>query len=192
MFQTSPSKIVLASKSPRRQELIKQISSNVEIRIQDVAEIYDSNLAPEKVPEFLAQLKAEALFSTLKNGEIIVSADTIVILENQILEKPADLNHAKEMLQQLSGKKHHVITGCCLMSLNKTILFSNTTAVYFKELSQQAINYYVETFKPLDKAGSYGIQEWIGMIGIEKIDGCYYNVMGLPLSQLVEELEKMN
>lgn len=192
MFQTSPSKIVLASKSPRRQELIKQISSNLEIRIQDVAEIYDANLAPEKVPEYLAKLKADALFSTLKADEIIVSADTIVILENKILEKPRDLEHAKEMLRELSGKKHQVITGCCLMSSNKTILFSNTTAVYFKKLSPESISYYVNTFKPLDKAGSYGIQEWIGMIGIEKIDGCYYNVMGLPVSQLMDELEKMN
>lgn len=192
MFLTSPFKIVLASKSPRRQELIKQITPNLEIRIQDVEEIYDSNLAPEKVPEYLAKLKAEALFTSLSDNELIVSADTIVVLENEILGKPRDLAHAKEMLRQLSGKKHQVITGCCLMSNNKTILFSNTTFVYFKNLSEESIAYYVENFKPLDKAGSYGIQEWIGMLGIEKIDGCYYNVMGLPLSQLAEELEKMN
>lgn len=192
MLKNKNTKLVLGSKSPRRQELIQQITSNVEIRVQDVKEIYPENLEASKVPEYLSKLKAQALIPSLKENELIICSDTVVILNNQILGKPADLEEAKLMLQQLSGQKHSVVTGCYLISKNSERSFSCQTDVYFNTLEEEIINYYVETFKPLDKAGSYGIQEWIGIVGIEKIDGCYYNVMGLPVSKLIDEINQMN
>ncbi len=183
-------KIILGSKSPRRQELLKQICENVSIRIQDVEEVYDDSIALHKVPEFLSQLKASALKKTLKNDEILITSDTVVLLDNEILGKPKDKNDAIEMLQKMSGKKQDVITGCTIQSLYKTVQFSEKTEVYFHNLTQQEIEFYVAKFQPFDKAGSYGIQEWIGMIGIEKINGCYYNVMGLPIAKLYHELLK--
>lgn len=192
MFIDSEYKLVLGSKSPRRKELISMISPNIEIRTPEVDEIYDPEMNVYLVPEYLAKLKVIALTSSLKRNEIIVCADTIVILEKQILEKPSDLTSAGEMLRRLSGKKHEVITGCCLKSIDKEILFSCKTDVYFNHLSSEAIEYYVNQYRPLDKAGSYGIQEWIGIVGIRKINGCYYNVMGLPVSALIEQLEEFN
>ena len=192
MLKNKNIKLVLGSKSPRRQELIQQITSNVEIRIQDVEEIYPDNLVASKVPEYLSKLKAQALISSLEENEIIICSDTVVILNDSILGKPANLEEAKTMLRQLSGQKHSVITGCYLISKNSERSFSCQTDVYFNTLEEETINHYVETFKPLDKAGSYGIQEWIGIIGIEKIDGCYYNVMGLPVSKLIDEINQMN
>ncbi|MFN5415481.1 MAG: Maf family nucleotide pyrophosphatase [Flavobacteriia bacterium] len=192
MLKNKNIKLVLGSKSPRRQELIQQITTNVEIRIQDVEEIYPDNLEASKVPEYLSKLKAQALISSLEENEIIICSDTVVILNDSILGKPANLEEAKTMLQQLSGQKHSVITGCYLISKNSERSFSCQTNVYFKSLEEETINHYVETFKPLDKAGSYGIQEWIGIVGIEKIDGCYYNVMGLPVSKLIDEINQMN
>ena len=192
MFMDSNLKLILGSKSPRRKELVSTISPNVEIRIQELDEIYDPELNAYDVPEYLAKLKASALESSLKPNEIIICADTVVILENQILGKPADSESAKEMLRQLSGAKHEVVTGCCLKSLEKEILFSCKTEVYFNRLSDRMIEYYVNQFKPMDKAGSYGIQDWIGIVGIQKINGCYYNVMGLPVSSLIEHLKEFN
>ncbi len=190
MVSLQNKKLILGSKSPRRKELLSQISKNLEIRIQEVDEIYDPNMDVHKVPEYLAELKVKALFETIQENEIIVTADTIVILEGEILGKPESLDAAKYMLRKLSGKKHLVITGCCLSDLISQKTFSVQTEVYFNELSDEMISHYVNTFKPLDKAGSYGIQEWIGMVGIKKINGSYYNVMGLPVSELWEELNK--
>jgi len=189
MINWQNKKIILGSKSPRRSELLAQITENFEVRIQDVEEIFDAHLDPRKVPEYLAKIKAEALIEKLMEDEIILTADTIVLLENQILGKPKSLDDAYEMLQQLNGKKHEVITGCCLKTKQKERLFSVCTDVYFKNMSLDSLRSYVDKFKPLDKAGSYGVQEWIGMVGVERINGSYYNVMGLPVAQLWDEIE---
>ncbi|MES2589334.1 MAG: Maf family nucleotide pyrophosphatase [Bacteroidota bacterium] len=190
MISLQNKKLILGSKSPRRKELLSQISPNIEIRIQEVDEIYDEKLDVFKVPTYLAELKATALTPNIQENEIIITADTIVILENEILGKPDSMEDAKKMLQKLSGKKHLVITGCCLSDMNKQKTFSVQTEVYFNVLTQEMIDFYVDTYKPLDKAGSYGIQEWIGMVGIEKINGSYYNVMGLPVAELWKELNE--
>lgn len=191
MFFNKNYKLVLGSKSPRRQELIQQITSNFEIRIQEVEENYPETLAISLVPEYLAKLKAEALRETLNSDEIIICSDTIVIANNKILGKPKNAADAKVMLNELSGKKHEVITGCYLIHEASDLSFSTTTEVYFNQLSDEMINYYIENFNPLDKAGSYGIQDWIGIVGVEKINGCFYNVMGLPVSKLIQELQKI-
>ncbi|MCE3294636.1 MAG: Septum formation protein Maf [Crocinitomicaceae bacterium] len=189
MFIKPEIKLVLGSKSPRRQELIRHITSNFEIRLQDVDEDFDPSMPVENVPGYLAQIKAEALADTLEPDEIIVSADTVVVLQNEILGKPQDAQDAKNMLARISGQKHTVITGCCLRSLEKEHVFSVHTDVYFNTVSPENIAYYVEKHQPMDKAGSYGIQEWIGVVGISRIDGCFYNVMGLPVSRLIAELQ---
>jgi len=182
-------KIVLGSKSPRRIELIQQICQQVEVRTQDVEEVYPESLMGEEVPVYLSNLKAEVLLSTLAENELLLTADTVVVLNHQILGKPVDRADAIAILSQLSGNKHVVVSGCTLQSKTKKIQFSETTEVYFKPLKLEDITYYVDTFQPFDKAGAYGIQEWIGMIGIERINGCYYNVMGLPIARLFQELQ---
>jgi septum formation protein len=186
---TKGKKLVLASKSPRRKELLSQISSNIEIRIQEVDEIYPLEIPVYEVATFLSQLKSKALFDSLQENELIITADTLVILDNKILGKPKDSEEAFQMLRNLSGKKHDVVSACTLLDKNKELSFSVITEVYFKELSEEMIDYYITNFKPFDKAGSYGIQEWIGMVGIERINGSYYNVMGLPVSELCEKLK---
>jgi len=182
-------KLILGSKSPRRQALIKELGFPVEIRTKEVEEIYPEDLSPEKVPEYLAKLKAEPLVASLLDDEILVTSDTIVLLDGEVLGKPADANMAKEMIQRLSGTTHSVITGVCLSTNTLQHTFSSVTKVFFSELSSEEIDHYVDTFKPFDKAGSYGIQEWIGYIGVSKIEGCYYNVMGLPLHDLYQQLK---
>lgn len=179
--------LILASKSPRRQHLLKEAGFQFEIRTKEVEETYPEELSYQEVPPYLATKKANALLPEV-NGEIIIASDTIVVCNDQILGKPEDYQHAVEMLQKLSGKEHQVITGVSLMSKKKEIVFSDTTIVEFKTLSQEEIDYYITNFKPYDKAGSYGIQEWIGMIGITKIIGSYFTVMGLPIHRLYEEL----
>lgn len=183
-------KIILASKSPRRKELLAGLDIEFETRIKEVDESYSSDIATHKVAEFLADKKARAFQSELQNNEIIITSDTIVISDGEILEKPKSKKQAFEMLSKLSGKSHDVITGVCLMSLDKTELFSEITKVWFKELTSDEINYYIKKYEPFDKAGSYGIQEWIGYIGIEKIEGTYFNVMGLPVNLLYNKLQK--
>lgn len=182
-------KLILGSKSPRRQALIKELGFPVEIRTKEVEEIYPEDLPSTDVPEYLAKLKAAPLKDSLSDGEILVTSDTIVLLDGQVVGKPANEEAAKDMLRKLSGSTHTVITGVCLTSQNTEDTFSSQTKVFFGELSEEEINHYVETFKPLDKAGSYGIQEWIGYIGVSKIEGCYYNVMGLPLHDLYRKLK---
>ncbi len=182
-------KLVLGSKSPRRQALIQELGFPVEIRMKEVEEIYPSDLPSNEVPEFLAKLKAEPLVDSLVDGEILVTSDTIVLLNNEVIGKPKSKEDAKKMLAQLSGKMHTVISGVCLTSTSVQHSFSSHTQVYFDVLSSEEIEHYVETFHPLDKAGSYGIQEWIGYIGVSKIEGCYYNVMGLPLHDLYKNLK---
>ena len=183
-------KIVLASKSPRRQQLIKELGFDFEIRTKEVEEIYPPELNHYKVPEFLAALKAGPIAPTLTHNEVLLTSDTIVLSEGNILGKPKNEREATEMIQALSGKSHKVITGVQLKSLDKCISFSSITTVFFSNLTPDEISFYVDKYKPMDKAGSYGIQEWIGYIGISKIEGCYYNVMGLPIHDVYQSLKE--
>ena len=182
-------KLVLGSKSPRRQALIQELGFPVEIRIKEVEEIYPDDLPAKEVPEFLAKLKATPLQGSLSDDEILVTSDTIVLLDGEVVGKPVDAEGAKLMLSRLSGNAHTVISGVCLTSNQKQHGFSSHTEVFFDTLTSEEINHYVDTFQPMDKAGSYGIQEWIGYIGVSKIEGCYYNVMGLPLHDLYRALK---
>jgi septum formation protein len=183
-------KIILASKSPRRKELLAGLDIEFETRIKEVDESYSSDIEIYNVAEFLADKKAKAFESELKDNEIIITSDTVVICNGEILEKPKSKIQAFDMLSKLSGKSHEVVTGVCLMSTHKKELFSGTTKVWFKKLSCDEMNYYIKKYEPFDKAGSYGIQEWIGYIGIEKIEGTYFNVMGLPVNLLYDKLQK--
>lgn len=183
-------RIILASKSPRRRKLLAQLGFEFEIRTKDVPEDYPVEILPYKVPEYLAEKKADAFKEELKDNEILITADTDVILNGQILGKPKDFEEAKSLLQELSGQVHEVTTGVCLMTLDKKVSFSVSTQVYFYDLQEKDIEFYIKKYRPFDKAGSYGIQEWIGMVGIEKINGCYYNVVGLPLPKLYRTLKE--
>lgn len=182
--------ILLASKSPRRQELMQLLDLKFEIPDPiEVEETYPLTLPPEKVPEYLSQKKAAAYLSSIKENEILVTADTVVILESEILGKPHSENEAKEMLRKLSGNTHKVVTGVTISSLSGQKSFSAVTEVDFDTLSSEDIYHYVEKYHPLDKAGAYGIQEWIGAVGIKGIRGSFYNVMGLPVHRLYHELQ---
>lgn len=182
--------IILASKSPRRQNLIKELGVNFEIRTKDVEEIYPPELKKEQVAIFLSELKAAAFKEELQPNDLIITSDTIVCLNDRIIGKPKDRDNAFNMLSDLSGNMHEVITAVTLMSQQKTVTFYEVTEVYFKVLSNYEIDFYINNYQPYDKAGGYGIQEWIGYIGIEKINGSYFNVMGLPVKKLYEALEE--
>ena len=181
--------LVLASSSPRRQYLLKELGLDFEICTTNVREEYPSNLEPIGIAVFLAELKA-ASFDTARMNQksILIAADTIVVLGNDILGKPANHDEAVIMLKKLSGRKHDVITAVCLKSRKKSKTFHVTSSVYFKELTLEEIEYYIRNFQPFDKAGGYGVQEWIGYIGISKIEGSFFNIMGLPVKELYEEL----
>lgn len=182
--------ILLASKSPRRHELLKMLDLPFSvIEIKDIEEIFPEDLKSEKVPEYLSKLKASAYEENLDKEDILITADTIVLLENEILGKPRDMEEAKKMLSKLSDRTHKVITGVTISSQKKSVTFSTVTDVKFSKLSQRDIADYVDKYRPLDKAGAYGIQEWIGAIGVESISGSYYNVMGLPIHRLYKELQ---
>ncbi len=183
-------KIILASRSPRRQHLLKEIGLDFKVKIKDVEESYPKNFRKEEIVLYLCKLKA-SVFNTdnFENNELLITADTIVCLDEEVLNKPDNRDEAVKMLEKLSGQKHEVITGVCLKSKDKCKSFYVSTDVYFKKLSPEEIEFYVDNFKPYDKAGSYGIQEWIGYVGIEKINGSYFNVVGLPTSRLYEELK---
>ena len=184
-------KIVLASSSPRRQQLLAEMGYEFTVRRAEVDERFPEHLPGAEVALFLCKKKALAFAENeLHPDEIIITADTIVCLNDTILNKPTKREEAIAMLQMLSGKKHDVITGICLRSAGKIKAFTDCTEVYFKELSAETIAHYVDHYKPYDKAGGYGIQEWIGLVGIEKIVGSYFNVMGLPTARLREELEE--
>ncbi|HET8809651.1 MAG TPA: Maf-like protein [Flavobacteriaceae bacterium] len=180
--------LILASASPRRQQFLKELGLDFEIRLKPVEEIYPDGLKPSEIAEYLAKLKAEA-FPDLKPNEILITGDTIVVFENKILGKPKNEEEAFEMLRMLSGKKHKVISSVCLKSTEKTSIAHDVTKVWFKELSAEEIRYYIDNFQPFDKAGAYGIQEWIGQIGVEKIEGSYFTVMGMPVHLLYEMLK---
>lgn len=184
-------KLLLASNSPRRRELLGLLDIDFEIlRPREVEEVYPSDISADEVAPYLSLLKANAYKDVPHGDEIVVTADTTVICDNQILGKPADEKEAVEMLLRLSGKTHYVVTGVTLMSQNRTDTFSEATEVHFDELSREDIEKYVAKYKPLDKAGAYGIQEWIGCTAISGIKGCYYNVMGLPLHKLHQMLKE--
>lgn len=182
-------KLILASGSPRRSEILRTSHIPFEKKVVEVEEIYPESLSAHKVPEFLASLKAEPFLETLEEDEIVLTADTIVLYDNRILGKPKSKEEAEGILKLLSGKSHEVITGFCLTSTAKTVSRSCSSIVYFADMSQEEINYYINTCNPMDKAGSYGIQEWIGYCKIIKIDGSYLNIMGLPMQMVYEELK---
>ena len=182
-------RLILGSKSPRRQELLGSLDFPFRVEVRSVDETFPPNLPVEKLAEFIAKKKAEA-FTDLKRDELVITSDTVVVCNGIALAKPANAEEAKGMLRMLSGKTHQVITGVCLKTPEDQRSFSETTHVQFDELSEEEIDYYIEKYRPFDKAGSYGIQEWIGMIGIKGIEGDYYNVMGLPLNRLYRELKQ--
>ncbi len=181
-------KIVLGSKSPRRQELLAGIGIEFSIRTKDTDESYPEELNPLDVPIYIAKNKANALIEDLDVNEIIICADTVVIVDKTILGKPNNEKEAIEMLQLLSGKTHLVTTGVVIGSSKKMTSFATTTEVTFKDLSKEEIEYYVSNYSPFDKAGSYGIQEWIGFIGVTSIKGSYFNVVGLPIHEVYQKL----
>lgn len=182
----------LASRSPRRIELLKTFQIPFEVKSKDVEEDFPSTLPLQQVPEYLAKKKALAFEGEIQENEIIIAADTVVILGDEILNKASNAEEATQMLRKLSGRAHQVITGICLYEKGEAPhTFSESTMVYFKVLGEDEIKYYIEQYKPYDKAGAYGIQEWIGMIGVYRIEGCFYNVMGLPLSALYQEMKML-
>ncbi|MDQ1769486.1 septum formation protein Maf [Labilibaculum sp. A4] len=182
--------LILASQSPRRHQMLKELGLIFEIRTKEVEEIYPEGLIPDQIPVYLAELKAKAFGADFKSNELVITADTIVCVDDWILGKPNDRDDAVKMLNALSDRSHQVISGVCLMSKDKKISFSTTTNVHFKALSEEEIDYYIDNYKPFDKAGAYGIQEWIGFIGIDGIEGSYFNVVGLPIQRLYQELLK--
>jgi septum formation protein len=190
LLQNLPYKIVLASKSPRRQFLIKELGLDFELRTLDVDESFPETLIREQIPLYLSEHKASEFLSDLGDDELLITADTIVWINNKVLNKPQDRVEAIAMLTELSGNKHEVFTGVCLMTKYKKVTFFDCTEVYFKQLSPAEIEYYVDKYEPYDKAGAYGAQEWIGYIAVEKIIGSYFNVMGLPVHKVYEQLSK--
>lgn len=182
-------KIILASQSPRRKQLMELAELEFEIIIADVDETNPPGMPGAEVPAFLARKKAGAI-AHLADGAIVIAADTVVLLGDLILGKPIDAEHAQKILRQLSGRMHTVVTGVCIRKGEKEIVFSSTTEVYFRQLTDTQIAHYIRNYKPFDKAGAYAIQEWIGVTGIGKINGDYYNVMGLPIGDVILALKR--
>jgi len=180
--------ITLGSQSPRRKELFAGLNLPFTVEVRAVDEDFPAGMAAAEVPEYLARIKAIPFIHDFGPDSLLITADTIVLIDNQVLGKPLDYRHAFEMLRQLSGNRHVVITGVCITSAHKQVTFSDHTDVYFKSLTDEEIDYYLTHYQPYDKAGSYGVQEWIGYVAIEKIEGSYFNVMGLPIQRLYEEL----
>ena len=188
--------VILASNSPRRKELLKGLDVDFVVKtIDDIDESYPSDLKGEEIPMYIANKKANAYLKDMSDNELIITADTIVYLSNnlntgEVLGKPADEAEASEMLRKLSGKSHEVITGVCVLTKKKRSIFSVTSKVSFDVLKEEDIQHYVDHYKPFDKAGAYGIQEWIGFIGVNGLVGSYFNVMGLPVQRLYKELQE--
>ncbi|MEN8138472.1 MAG: Maf family nucleotide pyrophosphatase [Bacteroidota bacterium] len=183
----SKKKILLASGSPRRQQFFRELGLSFEIRLKEIDESYPDNLKREEIAIYISEKKAGA-FNDLDQDEILVTSDTIVWLENVALGKPVNKEDAFEMLKRLSGKSHEVITAFTIKSKDKKLSDFSITKVNFKDLSDEEIEFYIENYQPYDKAGAYGIQEWIGLIGIDKIEGSYFNVVGLPVNKLYKRL----
>jgi septum formation protein len=176
-------KIVLASNSPRRKEILSQAGFRFDVEVREIEESFPAEMELEKVPEFLAENKAGKFTEDLED-RLIITADTVVIAQGQILNKPQDKKEAIAMLTLLSDKEHKVVTGVCILANNYKKVFSDTTLVSFNKLTDSEINYYIDTCNPFDKAGSYGVQDFIGMIGVRSINGSFYNVMGLPIHKV--------
>jgi septum formation protein len=182
--------IILGSASPRRQELLKGINIDFEVLPLSVDEDYPTNLNPHDIPEYLAVKKSDAYLKLpLSDNTLIITADTVVIIDNDILGKPADKEEAKVMLSKLSGRTHNVITGVCISTKTNRKTFKVISSVKFSHISDAEIDYYLDKYAPYDKAGSYGVQEWIGYVAVEDIQGSYFNVMGLPIQRLYHELK---
>jgi septum formation protein len=182
-------KIILSSNSPRRKELLSGLDLPFEVKVMSgIDESYPEGLPVEEIPKYIAKQKAAAY--QIADNEIVITADTIVVLDDKILGKPVNEDEAKEMLQALSGKTHRVVTGVCLTSSDKQRMFSVVSEVTFKKLSDHEIDYYIRHYQPFDKAGAYGIQEWIGYVGVTSLKGSYFNVMGLPVQRIYEELKR--
>ena len=184
--------VILASNSPRRKELLAGLGIDFKVKVIDgIDESYPPSLAAQQVAEYIAEKKAEAYRSVMDDNDLIITADTVVIVNNEILGKPTDAADAIRMLQSMAGCSHHVVTGVCITSKHVHKSFSVTTEVEFAALSDDEIDYYVERYRPFDKAGAYGIQEWIGYIGVTSLSGSYYNVMGLPVQRIYTELKRL-
>ena len=184
-------KIILASKSPRRRQLLEQAGFHFEVKTQDTPEDYPDTLPAEQVAPYLAEKKAAAAAGLIGEGEVLLTADSVVILNGKIYEKPQDRADAQRILRELSGQKHRVVTGVCLMNEVGKRVFSGVSDVQFDVLTDEEINHYIDTYQPYDKAGSYAIQEWIGLCKISKIEGTYANVMGLPVDLVYRELQAL-
>ena len=183
-------RLVLASKSPRRQQLLRNLELEFDVRPADLDEVYPDELGMTAIPVYVAQMKADALKDTIQENELLITADTIVWKDDKVLCKPKTRDEAINMLRELSGNQHQVITGMHLQSQNKKVSFHAVTEVWFDEMNDEEILYYVDKYKPYDKAGAYGIQEWIGYVAIYKIEGSFYNVMGLPVHKLYQYLKE--
>ena len=185
-------KVVLASNSPRRKELLSGLGIDYEVKtLPDIDESFPEGLTEVETATYIARAKADVYRNIMQPDELIITADTIVWLDGEVMGKPLDGEDARRMLRALSGKTHQVITGVCLMTIDSQKAFATVTDVTFCHLSEEEIDYYVERYRPMDKAGSYGIQEWIGFVGVESISGSYFNVMGLPIQRLYTELKKI-
>ena len=185
-------KIILASNSPRRKELLSGLGVDYEVKtLPDVDESYPNGLSGEEIAKHIARGKAEAYRSLIKADELVITADTIVWLDGTVMGKPKDEEEAKDMLMRLSGKTHQVITGVCLTTASTQKTFATVTDVTFATLTDEEVDYYVTRYQPMDKAGSYGVQEWIGFVGVENLSGSYFNVMGLPIQRLYTELKNL-
>ena len=184
-------RIILASNSPRRRELLGGLDLDFEVKVlPNIDESYPDNLPAAEVAGYISREKAAPYRALIGEGDLVITADTVVIVGDEVLGKPKDAEDARRMLQLISGRTHQVITGVCLLTIDKEHAFSVTTDVTFKQLSEDEIAYYIEHYKPFDKAGAYGIQEWIGYVGVTSINGSYFNVMGLPVQRLWEEIKK--
>jgi septum formation protein len=181
--------LILASNSPRRQQLMRDAGFEFMVKVKDTNEDFPKTMPAIKVPEFLARKKAEAFRQEL-DSQIVLTADTIVVIDNEILNKPNDALEAREMLKKLSGRQHQVITGVCIMTQENTESFIDIANVFFRDLTDLEIDYYIKTCRPFDKAGAYGVQDFIGMVGIPRMEGSYFTVMGLPVHKVYEGLSK--
>ncbi|MDR1503853.1 MAG: Maf-like protein [Prevotella sp.] len=192
MLDLSTYKIILASNSPRRKELLSGLDISYEIKtLPDIDESYPDNMHGEDIAIYIAKEKANAYSACMEDNTLLITADTIVLLGGKVYGKPLDEEDAKQMLRDLSGKTHSVVTGVCITTKEKQRAFGVSSEVRFAQLEEDEIEYYVTKYKPLDKAGAYGVQEWIGYIAVEYISGSYFNIMGLPIQRLYQELKKI-
>ena len=190
MEQIQNKRLILASNSPRRRELLQGLGLDFIVKAKEVDEDFSDNMDKSQVAKYLAEKKALSYQQELEENDLIITADTVVIINGEILNKPKDKEEAFQMLQKLSGKAHRVITGVCMMDKQKMVAFDDMTEVHFKDMDKTELISYIENYQPFDKAGAYGVQEWIGYVAVYKMVGSFYNVMGLPVHRIYEELKK--